>query len=153
MFQDFVTVFNLAYCCHKSHFLAETDCWNLFWCSPPCTGPLALKFLSKNHQMTIFVVQKIKVFTKMISFFTQSIFWMKITLTWVQEVDGQRKKKQKSPALIVLKVKIFWECYKILGNVYLKFDIYHIMSNLRNWFCKVKWLSLKNSNFKMLHEV
>ena len=25
MFQDFVTVFNLAYCCHTSHFLAETD--------------------------------------------------------------------------------------------------------------------------------
>ena len=25
MFLDFVTVFNLAYCYHKSHFLAETD--------------------------------------------------------------------------------------------------------------------------------
>ena len=35
MFQDFVTVFNLAYCCHNSHFLAETDCRNLFQDSPP----------------------------------------------------------------------------------------------------------------------
>ena len=25
MLQDFVTVFNLDYCCHTSHFLAETD--------------------------------------------------------------------------------------------------------------------------------
>ena len=36
MFQDFLTVFNLAYCCHKSHFLAETDCRNPFQDSPPC---------------------------------------------------------------------------------------------------------------------
>ena len=35
MFQDFVTVFNLAYCCHNSHFLAETDCRNPFQDSPP----------------------------------------------------------------------------------------------------------------------
>ena len=35
MFQDFVTVFNLAYCCHNSHFMAETDCRNPFQDSPP----------------------------------------------------------------------------------------------------------------------
>ena len=34
-FKIFVTVFNLAYCCHKSHFLAETDCRNPFQDSPP----------------------------------------------------------------------------------------------------------------------
>jgi hypothetical protein len=41
----------LAYCCHNSHFLAETDCRNPFQDSPPCMtviDPLEQK-LAKMH--------------------------------------------------------------------------------------------------------